>query len=157
MIHAGRSRAWERARNFSIIDVPAASSTRGYRLTDERDVADDASPELAIDAARQPARRNARTGSTDPIGRTRRRRRPGGRPPRGRAPPPRPARRRSHKGTTQPAPLPLAQLPRSGWPPRTFPLSPQLWQSCEASPLFGAREVLVHRAFTKPSVKNGHA
>jgi hypothetical protein len=69
MIHAGRSLAWERARNFSIIDVLAGSSTRGYRLTD---VADDVSPELAIDAARQPAERNGalavQTRSAEPAG-----------------------------------------------------------------------------------------
>ena len=50
-----------------------------YRRADERHVADDASLQLGIDAAGQPAERNARTGSTDPIGGTRRHRRRGGR------------------------------------------------------------------------------
>ncbi len=38
-----------------------------------------------------------------------------------------------------------------------LPALPAAWQSCEASPLSGAREILFHQAFTQPSLRNGHA
>ena len=84
-----------------------------FRLTDERHVADDVSPELAIDAARQPASemhaRGAQALPAEPAGAG------------VAAGPARPPRRRSQKGTTRPAPPPRARLPRSGLPPRTTP------------------------------------
>src|SRR6266571_3878854 len=106
------------------------------RLTDERDVADDVSPELAIDAARQPAERNARTGSTDPIGRTRRRRRLGCRPPA--AGPPLQPQMHDAASATTPSAATQIRLATAN-----LPALPAAWQSHEASPLWAAREVLV--------------
>src|SRR5215831_3085259 len=66
-------------------------------------------------------------------------------------PPPQPQRHDAASATTPSATTQIRLATAN------LPALPAAWQSCEASPPFSAREVLVHRAFTKPSVKNGHA
>ena len=77
------------------------------RLANERHVADDVSLELAIDAVRQPAERNARTGSTDPAGGGRRHRRPGCRRTPASGPPPQP---QMHDAASAAAPSATTQI-----------------------------------------------